>query len=231
MKTTFITFLLVSLPLFSSASLEPHSNRARNHHRHARHVHADPSSPPSSDSSFYARNLFSGGDQPRVLQRRSEPGAAIAKSYTKVADQVFDYVIAGGGTAGLALAGRLSEDPDVTVAVIEAGDSGYGQDEAILVPSNAYFKSSVGSDLDWQYVTANQSKLLDAAGNARTTSWPRGKVLGGSSAINGMYYVAASKREHQVWVVCRAIRQLGMAQSEGRYEEVDQVQPQHDQGA
>lgn len=154
----------------------------------------DPSSP--SEPALYSRDLF--GDQPRI-QRRSEPGAAIAKSYTSVTDEVFDYVIAGGGTAGLALAGRLTEDPDVTVAVIEAGDSGYNDDVELLVPANTYFKSSVGTDLDWQYVTALQDKLEDASGNPRTASWPRGKVLGGSSAINGMYYVAASKREHQAW--------------------------------
>ena len=192
MKTTFVSLLLISLPLLSSASLEPHS-RAR-HHRRTRNLHVDPSTP--AEPALYSRDLF--GDRPR-LQPRSEPGAAIATSYTKVTDEVFDYVIAGGGTAGLALAGRLSEDPDVTVAVIEAGQSGYSDDAALLVPSNAYFKSSVGSDLDWQYVTALQSKLQDEEGNARTASWPRGKVLGGSSAINGMYYVAASKREHQVW--------------------------------
>lgn len=87
----------------------------------------------------------------------------------------------------------------MTVAVIEAGNSGYNDDEALLVPSAAYTNTSVGTDLDWQFVTANQTKLVDAAGNVRTVSWPRGKVLGGSSAINGMYYVAASKREHQVW--------------------------------
>ncbi|SPC68003.1 related to Glucose oxidase [Ustilago sp. UG-2017b] len=150
MKTTFITLLLVYLPIVSTASREPHR-------------------------------------------------AAIAKIYTAVTDEVFDYVNAGGGTAGLALAGRLSEDPDVTVAVIEAGHSGYNSDSELLVPSKAYFKSSVGSDLDWQYETALQSKLQDESGNALTASWPRGKVLGGSSAINGLYYVAASKREHQVW--------------------------------
>ncbi|CBQ73979.1 related to Glucose oxidase [Sporisorium reilianum SRZ2] len=187
MKTTLLSLLLVSLPLFSTASLEP-SVRGQRHHRRTRNLH--------HDASLDARDLFS--DRVR-LQPRSDAGAAIAKSYSKVADQVFDYVIAGGGTAGLALAGRLSEDPYVTVAVIEAGDSGYGDDEALLVPANAYFKTSVGSELDWQYTTALQSKLHDAAGNARTASWPRGKVLGGSSAINGMYYVAASKREHQVW--------------------------------
>ncbi|SOV02402.1 related to Glucose oxidase [Ustilago sp. UG-2017a] len=196
MKTTFITLLLVYLPIVSTASREPHRSRpSSHHHRRTRNFHADPYTP--STPTLYSRDSF--GDQPRPLHRRSEPGAAIAKIYTAVTDEVFDYVIAGGGTAGLALAGRLSEDPDVTVAVIEAGHSGYNSDSELLVPSKAYFKSSVGSDLDWQYETALQSKLQDESGNALTASWPRGKVLGGSSAINGLYYVAVSKREHQVW--------------------------------
>ncbi|SNX86062.1 related to Glucose oxidase [Melanopsichium pennsylvanicum] len=174
MKTTFFTLILVTLPLLSTASFEP-SIRSRHHHKR---------------QNFHLNSH---------LTPRSTPPAAIADSYTKVANEVFDYVIAGGGTAGLALAGRLTEEPDITVAVIEAGHSGYSDDEALLVPSNAYLKSSVGSDLDWQYVTVLQSKLQDASGQPRTAAWPRGKVLGGSSAINGMYYVAASKREHQVW--------------------------------
>ncbi|KAJ1022660.1 hypothetical protein NDA18_005001 [Ustilago nuda] len=188
MKTAFITLLLLYLPIVSAASRDPHRSRPSSHHqRRTRNFHADPYTPSTpSTPSLYFRDSF--GDQPRPLHRRSEPGAAIAKIYTAVTDKVFDYVIAGGGTAGLALAGRLSEDPDVTVAVIEAGHSGYNSDSELLVSSNAYFKSSVGSDLDWQHETALQSKLQDESGNARTASWPRGKVLGGSSAINGLYY-------------------------------------------
>ncbi|KAJ1573666.1 hypothetical protein NDA12_006255 [Ustilago hordei] len=195
MKTTFITLLLVYLPIVSTASREPHRSRpSSHHHRRTRNFHADPYTP--STPSLYSRDSF--GDQPRPLHRRSEPGAAIAKIYTAVTDKVFDYVIAGGGTAGLALAGRLSEDPDVTVAVIEAGHSGYNSDSELLVPSNAYFKSSVGSDLDWQYETALQSKLQDESGNARTASWPRGKVMGGSSAINGLYYKSTDFSPNQI---------------------------------
>lgn len=173
MKSVIVSLLFVGLV---SASLDPH------HQSHGRSRH-------------YQRSRF---DFSRLVSR-SEPGGAIATSYDWVASEVFDYVIAGGGTAGLALAGRLSEDPSVTVAVIEAGDTGYDADNALLVPSNAYFASSVGGRLDWNYTTAIQDKLVDAAGVTRTTPWPRGKVLGGSSAINGLYYVAASKREHQVW--------------------------------
>ncbi len=107
--------------------------------------------------------------------------------------QTFDYVIVGGGLAGLAVASRLSEDSDVTVAVVEAGGSGVG-DATLTTPAANLYDSSVGTAKDWQYVTTAQQGL-----NGRTAPWPRGKVLGGSSAINGLYWVRASKIEHNVW--------------------------------
>ncbi|KAN0059925.1 hypothetical protein ACQY0O_007898 [Thecaphora frezii] len=170
----FFALAVAALPLLANALIQPSANAHRRGLK-ARHF----SSP---------------------VARRTNPGAAIATSWDQVGDQVFDYVIAGGGTAGLALAGRLSEDPDITVAVIEAGPSGYDYDEQLLVPSNAYFKSAVGTELDWQYETVPQQKLVATNGTCgRQASWPRGKVLGGSSAINGLYYVAPGQREHQVW--------------------------------
>lgn len=105
------------------------------------------------------------------FEARGSAGKCIASSWEQVGERVFDYVIAGGGTAGLALAGRLSEDEDVTVAVIEAGNAAYGAQEArITTPNAAYYESSVGTDLDWQYKTTKQ------AGTGREMSWPRGKA-------------------------------------------------------
>jgi choline dehydrogenase-like flavoprotein len=62
------------------------------------------------------------------------------------------------------------------------------------VPANAYFNTLLGSDADWSYRTVNQPH----AGGG-TLTWPRGKVLGGSSAINGMYLVRPSKIELDIW--------------------------------
>ncbi|WFD31636.1 hypothetical protein MSPP1_002675 [Malassezia sp. CBS 17886] len=106
----------------------------------------------------------------------------------------YDYVIIGGGTAGLALANRLSADDSNTVAVIEAGNSGYDDNEKFTVPAANLYDSSVGTQYDWQWRTTRQSNM-----NNRRASWPRGKVLGGSSAINGLYYVRHSKLEQSIW--------------------------------
>ncbi|TRM59622.1 hypothetical protein BD626DRAFT_408793 [Schizophyllum amplum] len=94
-------------------------------------------------------------------------GAAFASSS-------FDYIVIGAGTAGLPLAVRLSEDPSVRVGVIDAGETAKNVD-IIDVPS------MVGADLgtiyDWNYTT-------EAQGDIASVSWPRGKVVGGSSALN-----------------------------------------------
>jgi len=121
-------------------------------------------------SASLERRAVRNGHHPH-FEARGTAGKCIATSWSQVGERVFDYVIAGGGTAGLALAGRLSEDAAVSVAVIEAGHSAYGAQAArVDTPSAAYFDSSVGSELDWQYKTTLQ------AGTAREMSWPRGKT-------------------------------------------------------
>lgn len=109
--------------------------------------------------------------------------------------KTYDYVVVGGGLAGLTVAARLSEDPDVTVAVIEAGQDIYGADESrFLTPSAVLYDSFLNTEYDWKYVTTAQAGL-----NQRTTPWARGKVLGGSSSVNSMYMVRASSREFNSW--------------------------------
>ena len=93
----------------------------------------------------------------------------------------FDYVIAGTGTAGCALANRLSADPGVTVALIEAGPP--DADPAIRVP--AMVAKAIGNQRQsWGYQTVPQSHV-DHQGYKPV---PRGRVLGGCSSINGMVY-------------------------------------------
>ncbi|KAJ8481388.1 hypothetical protein ONZ51_g6039 [Trametes cubensis] len=111
----------------------------------------------------------------------------------QIADS-YDFVVVGGGTAGLAIASRLSEDSNTTVLVLEAGDTGDAVADRINVPVNAYYSGLPGSSYDWQYTTVKQPN----AGN-RALPWPRGKVLGGSSAMNGMYTVRPSKIEVDAW--------------------------------
>lgn len=109
--------------------------------------------------------------------------------------KTYDYIVVGGGLAGLTVAARLSEDPDVTVAVIEAGQDIYGDHQSrFLTPSAVLYDSFLNTEYDWKYVTTAQAGL-----NQRTTPWARGKVLGGSSSVNSMYMVRASAREFNSW--------------------------------
>lgn len=102
----------------------------------------------------------------------------------------YDFVIVGGGLAGLVMASRLTEDQNKTVLVLEAGDTGDAVASSIDIPANAYYSSLLGTSYDWKYTTVPQPHL----GN-RQLSWPRGKVLGGSSAVNGLYLVRPSQLE------------------------------------
>ncbi|EPS94895.1 hypothetical protein FOMPIDRAFT_1133514 [Fomitopsis schrenkii] len=122
----------------------------------------------------------------QLLSRNIVTSGQLADSY--------DYVIVGGGTAGLVLANRLSEDSGTSVLVLEAGDTGEAVSNQIDIPSLTYYDSLVGSPYDWQYTTTKQPNAGD-----RAISWPRGKVLGGSSAINGMYLVRPSALEVNSW--------------------------------
>ncbi|KPQ08003.1 MAG: oxidoreductase [Rhodobacteraceae bacterium HLUCCA12] len=105
----------------------------------------------------------------------------------------FDYVIAGGGSAGCVLAARLSEDPTVTVCLIEAGGAGQG----FLVRAPAMVAAMVSGRPplnNWALFTEPQPGL-----NGRRGFQPRGKALGGSSAINAMLYVRGHPSDYDDW--------------------------------
>ena len=114
--------------------------------------------------------------------------------------KTFDYVIIGGGQAGLVVASRLTEDSSLNVAVIEAGESGYDDNDMLLPPAANLYNGAVGTKYDWSWNTTAQSGLTGSDGKSgRVAKWPRGKVLGGSSAINGLYYVRDNKAEQDAW--------------------------------
>ena len=103
----------------------------------------------------------------------------------------FDYVIAGGGSAGCALAARLAEDPKVSVCLVEAG--GPGRDLFIRMPAGNGFVFG-NPKLDWGYHSEPQAGL-----NGRSIYFARGKALGGSSIVNGMIYMRGVESDYEQW--------------------------------
>ncbi|KAG7284608.1 hypothetical protein NEMBOFW57_009213 [Staphylotrichum longicolle] len=103
----------------------------------------------------------------------------------------FDYIIVGAGTSGLVVANRLSEDPSVTVAVIEPGTD---QRDNINVTSTTAFGNSFGTAIDWAYSTTKQHE----AGN-KELPLHAGKAWGGTSTINGMTYIRGNVAEFDAW--------------------------------
>ncbi|MBM7067386.1 GMC family oxidoreductase [Actibacterium sp. 188UL27-1] len=106
-----------------------------------------------------------------------------------------DFVVVGAGSAGCVLANRLSADPSVKVILLEAG--GRDLNPWIHVPVG-YFKTMHNPSVDWCYKTEPDPGL-----NGRSIDWPRGKVLGGSSSLNGLLYVRGQAEDYNRW------RQMG----------------------
>jgi choline dehydrogenase len=105
----------------------------------------------------------------------------------------FDYVIVGGGSAGCALANRLSSDPHTTVLVLEAGRSDNRLDPFIHMP--AALPYPIGNRLyDWKYDSEPEPHM-----GGRTVYHARGKVLGGSSSINGMIFQRGNPLDYERW--------------------------------
>lgn len=103
-----------------------------------------------------------------------------------------DYVIVGGGSAGAVIASRLSEDPGTRVVVIEAG----GEADAFIVKLPVGFAKMLNDPrYDWCYAHEDDPTILN-----RRFVWSAGRMLGGSSSINGQVYIRASRADHERWV-------------------------------
>jgi len=140
----------------------------------------------------------------------------ITDDASTVDGQTYDFIIAGGGLAGLAMAARLSEWSNQTVLVVEAGGDGsgtladgrivqdmidipgtsnlVGRDCKADVSGNSYLHGLTNTAWDWAYDTIPQ-----ASANNLVKDWPRGKGLGGSGAVNGMYWNRGNRENYEAW--------------------------------
>ncbi|KAF9047974.1 hypothetical protein BDP27DRAFT_1517378, partial [Rhodocollybia butyracea] len=141
-------------------------------------------------------------DEPAWMVARENSTKALGGLAAKITgqDQTFDFVVIGGGTAGITIAARLAEDPSITVALIEAG-SFYEFENAPI--SSTPFGDVVGAGasisdadpvVDWQFMTTPQPGFAN-----RAIHYARGRTLGGSSARNFLIYHRPTVQSLQMW--------------------------------
>src|ERR1700736_1682331 len=122
-------------------------------------------------------------DQPLKSPGASGPGGWVTDT--------FDFVVVGGGSGGCAVAGRLSEDPKTSVALLEAGGAG---DNWVVTTPGALALMVPSKLNNWAFDTVPQAGLQGRIGYQ-----PRGKALGGSSAINAMVYIRGHRSDYDQW--------------------------------
>jgi len=105
--------------------------------------------------------------------------------------QQYDYIVIGAGSAGCVVAERLSQDPNTSVLLLEVGGKNNSALLSIPLAAAAILNNPAFS---WCYNTEPEPYL-----NNRSINWPRGKVLGGSSSINGMIYIRGQRQDYDGW--------------------------------
>lgn len=127
----------------------------------------------------------------RKIRVLSTQGYCRLAKLSPEADASFDYIVVGAGSSGCALAGRLSREASRSVLLLEAG--GWDRNPLIHIPLGFAFLMA-DKRLTWCYQTEPEPEL-----NFRKIKWPRGKVIGGSSAINGMVYIRGQREDYDDW--------------------------------
>lgn len=103
---------------------------------------------------------------------------------------MYDYIIVGAGSAGCVLANRLTEDPETSVLLLEAGRN----DDLPAIHDASLAPSLLGTPVDWAFFTEPEPHLHN-----RKIFWPRGKVLGGSSSTNFLLYMRGNRYDYDHW--------------------------------
>ena len=105
----------------------------------------------------------------------------------------YDYIIVGAGSSGSVLANRLSEEPQISVLLLEAGGN-----ENLLTEIPIAYQLLQRTNLDWAYQTEPQQAACFGL-RGRSSFWPRGKVLGGTSVLNVMLYTRGNPNDYELW--------------------------------
>ncbi|KAL1117360.1 hypothetical protein AAG570_004686 [Ranatra chinensis] len=113
----------------------------------------------------------------------------VPQSYVK---REYDFIVVGAGSAGCVLANRLTENPDWSVLLIEAGGR-----EIITSRAPLLFNTMFDTRVDWNYTTVEQKRAC--RGTKGVCHWPRGRMLGGSSSMNAMVYVRGNRHDFDSW--------------------------------
>ena len=126
----------------------------------------------------------------RAVSDTSGADASDADTSCSLDTDTFTYVVVGAGSAGAVVAARLTEDPDISVLLLEAG----GPDDADEIKIPAAFPTLFKTRWDWGYETSAQKQL-----HGRRADWPRMKALGGCSSMNAMIYIRGNRADFDGW--------------------------------